>query len=97
MSKMRTELEDKARREAFVESRLDIMDVPATGNEPQISLRKALKQEYLKQIDDGLSKSNSWIDGDTASFENTIEGIENYLYEYAVGYEAGYKAAFSQN
>jgi len=100
MNKMRTELQDKAKRDTFVESRLDMIGdlwlaSQTMGDEYCMSLRKALKQEYLKQIDDGLSKPNSWIDGDSVSFEHTLEGIEGYLSEYAIGYEDGYKRGAS--
>lgn len=97
MTKMRTELQDQIRREAFVENRLYMMGILAFGDELHISLRKAVKQEYLNRIDDGLRHPNSWIDGDMASFERSIKGIERYLLEYAAGYDAGYRGAYSQN
>jgi len=96
MSTMRDQLQDEVRREAFVEARLETMNLSGSDGQYNISLRAAVRAEYLKQIEDGLKSRKTWVDNDAATGIDAIERIEACLHGYAAGYEAGYKAALPQ-
>lgn len=93
----RTELQDKAKREAFVESRLDKLGIPKPDRQRDIPLRAEVKQEYSNRIEDELRHCDSLLYGDAATFQNGLSLIEAYMVDWAAGCEAGYKAGASQN
>jgi hypothetical protein len=76
----RSEVKDKARREALVEKRLD--DIGFDEREHGSELRDAAKQYYLSLIDEDLENNEDVL------FNECFDSAEGMTLGFVAGYEA---------
>ena len=100
MGTMRSELREASRRVAFIRERMEASGLcNYCDEEVDLACDVAVEEQYMVQIEDGLSRGHSWLDVESgsAAFAETIRGIEEYLDSYAIGFLAGYNAASCKN
>jgi len=100
MGTMRSELQDASRRVAFIAERMEVGGLSCYCDEDAgLACDAAVEEQYMVQIEDGLSRDHSWLDvaRGSAAFAKAIRGIENYLEHYTIGFLAGYRAASCKN